>query len=772
VDSYAPARESAGTGTAGAGEAPPSFLTRWLPRWDRAARWWRAHDTLAYALWAMWCTLFAASAFYGYMLVQTKGVWSAPLDDVFIHFDYARSFARGYPLQWSEGNGYSSGNTSLTYPVVLAVGYWLGFRELNLMLWAAIVACLGIFLYLLCVGGLARLPARADEPGGHRPASRWLQFLIPPAILSMGALDWTLFSGMENAFHLGVWGLCLALALRYSQTCADRRAALCLTSPEDPPEQRAALTARHDKTARRLAWTTGIVGAVLVATRPESGVNVAIFGAWCAWHGHRSGAARGLRGILRNLVAVGLPGVLLLLAHGCANYAFTGEWSANGAIAKLFINNPFMSSSDMWERYLSLLGYIIPRLTHHHFADQIPFGWLIPVVALFPLLSRRLRPAALMMWAHIVFWMLIVGMNNQLRWHNERYAMPAVAWLLVLAALGVGVLASRVASSRFKWLRVSWPARALAAVAIVAVYWTMQAPRMKDQIWFFGRASRNILDQHVTAGLVLKKLGVSRVLVGDAGALIYMSDRPGLDLIGLGGYHAFPFARSTIHGLGATIELIERMPRAERPDVMAIYPSWWGDLPTYFGRYLTAVPVRGNVICGGAEKVLYSANWSTLDREGRPRSLRAGERIVDALDVGDLLSERQHGYNLPADGVGFVRYRVLADPGDSRRDLFDAGRIVPGGTTERALFQAPQSSARLIVRLAPDHPIQTEVTIDGKSVGTLTAERRIGVWQEVDLRLPEGLSGQLEIGLTPGGGGAVHYHVWLVETTRTGTAQR
>ena len=717
----------------------------------------------------MWCTLFAASAFYGYMLVQTKGVWSAPLDDVFIHFDYARSFARGYPYQWSEGNGYSSGNTSLTYPLVLGVGYWLGFRELNLMLWAAIVACLGVYTFLLCVGWLARGPKVGAD---RQRAPRWLQFLVPPAVLSMGALDWTLFSGMENAFHLGVWGLCLALALRQAEVCWRSEPALGPASEAPPQRSGAAPSSLQATAARRLAWWTGMAGAVLVATRPESGICVAVFGGWCAWHGHRSGVARGFRGILRTLLAVGVPGVSVIIAHGLVNYALTGERSANGAIAKLFINNPFMSPSYMWDRYLSLLGYIIPRLTHHHFADQIPFGWLIPAVALVPLASRALRPAALMMWAQIVCWMLLVALNNQLRWHNERYAMPAVAWLMVLAAMGVGVIANRATTRANRLLRISWPLRALLALGIVGVYWTMQAPRMKDQIWFFGRASRNILDQHVTAGLVLKKLGVSRVLVGDAGALIYMSDRPGLDLIGLGGYHAFPFARATVHGLGATIELIERMPVSERPDHMAIYPSWWGDLPTYFGRYLTSVPVRGNVICGGAEKVLYSANWSTLDREGAPRSLRADERVVDEVDLGDLVSERQHHYNFPQPGVGFVRYHVLADPGDSRRDLFDAGRIIPAGYTERFRVTAPRTSARLIVRLAPEHSVETEVTVDGKLVGKLTAEPRIGVWQEVDLRLPEGPSGSFELGLTPRGGDAVHYHLWLVETARSGTASR
>jgi hypothetical protein len=77
-------------------------------------------DPVLYTLWAAIITLSSGRMFYGYMLKQTRGEWSAPLDDVFIHFDYARATAEGHPFEWVVGNGYSSGNTSLTYPFVLA----------------------------------------------------------------------------------------------------------------------------------------------------------------------------------------------------------------------------------------------------------------------------------------------------------------------------------------------------------------------------------------------------------------------------------------------------------------------------------------------------------------------------------------------------------------------------------------------------------------------------------------------------------------------------
>ncbi len=74
---------------------------------------------------------------------------SAPLDDVFIHFDYARATALGHPFEWTVGNGYSSGNTSLTYPFVLAFGWLVGFTGRSLMKWAAILAAVSVFGALL-----------------------------------------------------------------------------------------------------------------------------------------------------------------------------------------------------------------------------------------------------------------------------------------------------------------------------------------------------------------------------------------------------------------------------------------------------------------------------------------------------------------------------------------------------------------------------------------------------------------------------------------------
>src|SRR5690606_32498496 len=229
--------------------------------------------------------------------------------------------------------------------------------------------------------------------------------------------------------------------------------------------------------------------------------------------------------------------------------------------------------------------------THYHFSDVPALGWTVWILAGVGLLFRSTRRFAAVLWGSAILWTVVVSLNGQVRWQNERYSMPAVAWLLLAAGVGLAaLLAHGFAPGRAPLRRrlVSL----VPAVVLASTFAVHQAPRFRDQLWFFGRASRNIFDQQATAGWVLRKFDPppQRVLLGDAGAIPYTSDLPALDLIGLGGYQGLPFARATRLSAAAGIELIEHVPEATRPDFLALYPSWWGVVPMWFGRSLAEVP--------------------------------------------------------------------------------------------------------------------------------------------------------------------------------------
>lgn len=656
------------------------------------------------------------------------GPWSAPLDDVFIHFDFARATARGHPFEWSEGNGYSSGGTSLSYPFVLAVGHALGFVDLYLVQWAAIVAGISMLGLLLAVRGLfARLP-------------RWTTYLAPPFLFATGVLDWSLWSGMEVAFFLGVWGLMLALWLELMAACA-----------------------RSSRGSLAWAAALGVVGAVAVGTRPEAASAVAIFGLSAAVSAFRH---RGWRFVVGLLALVGAPGVVVIGLQAAVNLALTGDTAAAGAISKLEAHDPYRTSAEVLADWRFFFRYQVERITHYHLSDDASHGVIVWLLALIALIPRQTRSSALVLWIGAASWVGLVAFNGQVRWQNERYTMPALAWLLLAAALGAAALMSLPFGTqrRARALRLG----GVGVVALAAALFVKhEAARFREQVWFFGRASRNILEQHVRAGLLIRHAlepRPRRIGVGDAGAISYVADLPALDLIGLGGYGGLPFARAKRHGLGAVLELLEGMPAVERPDLYAIYPSWWDPFAIWFGQPLTEVPVRGNVICAGSAKVLYRPDYRLFEGSAEPGELREGERVLDAVDVADLLSEQAHEYRGSGPRAGHVDMKVLVHPARPERGLWDAGRLVARGATEQMVVRVPGGGRPFVLtlRAAPVQPLQLMVEVGGWA-GTLelSASDR---WQYPRLTVPAGAVEQEQVTVTlrADASDRVSYHLWIV----------
>src|SRR4029453_17573183 len=118
----------------------------------------------------------------------------------------------------------------------------------RIMQFAAVVACTCTFATLLASRRL------------FRELPKWTSYLGPPLFLSVGALDWSLMSGMEVAFFLSVWAL----------------AFVCWGDVER--ERAATLGAPW---ANVLAL--GLANGLLVATRPEAVVVAFVFAVAAAW---------------------------------------------------------------------------------------------------------------------------------------------------------------------------------------------------------------------------------------------------------------------------------------------------------------------------------------------------------------------------------------------------------------------------------------------------------------------------------------------------------
>jgi hypothetical protein len=668
----------------------------------------RALEPAAWLAFTIGLVLIAAASFLAPARARIDAaLWPAPLDDVYIHFGFARSAALGHPFEWIAGNGYSSGATSLTYPLVLAVGWLAGFRGPSL----------GAFATLVAIAALVDLARSLRALAGPRP--RWVAWLVPPLVLAVPVLDWSWFSGMETPLLGAVLGRALVAASR-----------ALVAAP--PGRARAQLRA-------------GLWLAVLVATRPET-IALALPLGLAIVHGARS---LGTAASLGRAVA---PPLAWLALQAAANRALTGEWGAAGAVRKLVVSSPFESPLEMAGEVLRNLA-VLRAQAFELALGGAAFAWIVPALGLAAVLDRRSRRLGVALLTGSALSLVLVCANATARFQNLRYAAPSLAMLLAAAALGLSALARR---GRL----LGALGAALGLVAVVA-----PAPEFSRQIRHFARASANIAEQQVRAAEAVRRRGARRVLVNDAGAIPYLSGIPAIDGLGLGGFRGLPFARASVHGVPAVVELLERLPDADRPDLLALYPGWWLGLADLFGRPVESFRIRDNVICGADEKVLYEADWSALGPPGPTRPDAA-----DELDVGDLVSEREHGYVLPSHG-GWIAGAVLRLPGgDVRR--FDAGRILPEGTRESFVAGpgATLAPASLVLRTDPGPPVRLRVgrERDGRSLGEVDVElpaRPEGAWFEHAVPLPDIAPGD-RVTIEAREGAWRGFHAWLVRSSR------
>ena len=695
-----------------------------MARWFYGSMRWQLYNAIAWA---------QAGEYDPARHPNLVGLWSAPLDDVFIHFDFARSAARGFPFQWIDGNGYSSGGTSLLYPFVLALGLLAGFHGLALMHWAAIIAVVSVTATLLSL-------RRAFE-GLPRLAS----YLLPFALMGVGALSWSLFSGMELALFLAIWSA-------------------AVLAEDDLVRQLGSSNENQTRGLVRLA----ILNLAIIATRPEAISTVAVLCLALTWHVLKK---RDRRSALLALIVTAGPAACLLIAQAIANRSLTGDFAAAGALVKLEIYSPHIQLAEAFKSYIFFLKYQVLRVTDWHFSDVPHLGWVVWIFAAVALIPKSTRNWAALLWASLLAWIATVALNGQVRWQNERYTMPAVAFLLIAAALGAGFLLALP----FQVKKSSRPTAFIAFVAAAAMlvaYTNSQARCTARQVWFFGRASRNIFDQQLQVGHRLGHLlnpTPHRIAMGDAGAIPYAADMPGLDLIGLGGTDRLPFARAAGWGIGATLELIQRMSREDRPDVLAIYPGWWQELPLWFADGIidrATVTARGNVICGGPTKVTYHADFSSLDDAETPLSMKPDEHVAAALDFGDIVSERAHDYRISKPWFSYVGMKKLPDPRNLNRDIWDASRIVDPALEQSFTLVNLKAGqpVRLLFRVAPSGPSQVRVAIDAKSIGDLVFPSS-DTWEEISITVPaKQVSSSIRVLLTTTSPSAAEiFHLWAVQ---------
>lgn len=575
------------------------------------------------------------------VLEKTHGNPTAPLDDAYIHLQFARSFAEGTPLVYSPGGPAVAGATSFLWPLLLGVGYALGLRG-QALIWEA--WALG-FIAL----GLLAAEARRAALGLTGPLTAAGAAAL---VFAFGANTWFAASGME------------VVPLAWLMLRSVRRAA---EWHELPPSLR--LQSRLVELCV-LAWAAPLM-------RPE-GALVSVLIALVAGLTQR-GRAR----------ARALIPLLGATAPALLNRALAGDFASTTARSKWLLLNPYSTPSSLANALADYLHTLVTTLLNGEVWSAVflprgsaPFA-LAALLALPVLAYRRglwVRGALL---TALALGICFPGSYDCPLCNRLRYLWPFFpAWFVGAACLAE--LVSEPLARRARELAAVGPALLGALAGGLASY----LPFALDDL---GTSAAAIGEQQVKLGTWARDSLPAKARIGlnDAGAITYFSERRTFDIVGL---ITPDEARYWTAGPGSRFEHYERLGVSRLPTHFIVYPEWFA-LDDLLGTPLFERAVYGATILGGERMVAYEADYSGLGSAELPDpALLDGRTLVDRLDVADLESESAHAYEL---AQATQRENYLARSG-GRLDAGRAGR-------KRDRFQlALEPGGRLVLRVAAD----------------------------------------------------------------------
>lgn len=638
------------------------------------------------------------------ILAETGGIPAAALDDSYIHFQFARSFASGSPFTYSPSDAPVPGATSVLWPLLLALPYALGANG-HAIVWFA-------WFYGFVSLGLLAWEARRMAERLCSPLTAWGAALL---VCAFGPNTWFAASGME------------VVPLAWLLLRSARRAAEWWEEGDEggrsSPGRRRELVA--------LAFLSPLM-------RPEGMLGTLFVTA--ALLARPRGASR---------FRAALP-ALGLFAPAILNFVFTREFATTTAEAKWLPLRSYATAASLLESLYDYATLLLGTLLNGKVWSALFLPEGSAPIALLSLVAILVQGARRRLFARTAFLLvlalgiLIPGTFDCPLCNRLRYLWPFFpAWLV-----GAAVLAELL-GERFRSV-----GGAEVGPMICGIFAGWLGSLVHYSIDDVAESANAILNQQVSLGLWAREElpEATRIGVNDAGAIAYFSRHDTFDIVGL---TTRGEARYWTAGAGSRFEHYERLGAARLPSHFIVYPEWFA-LDPLLGEELTARYVPGATILGGARMSAHVADYSSLGSGERPdQALTDGRKVLDRLDVADLESEASHEYELfDATQVGNV---LISEPEDG-----ELGRVrrLDGARTSRRRDRfrlAVEPGGALLLRVSADSPLTLEVSVGTRNFSLAVPASR---WHEARLELPSDLPrgiARVSVSSPEGEFAALHY---------------
>ena len=683
-----------------------------------------------------WVILMGMAIALGYFLTMLKAAEMravAPLDDAYIHFQYAKQIALGQPWQYNSGYPISTGATSLIYPFLLAVAYWLGFREDGIVWPAMLIGATSLVISAVLIYKITFNLNRSEE---RLPAlwQRRIALITSLLFLFTGAIPWSYLNGMET----GLFTLFILAAFHSFVTERPGRTALFLT--------------------------------LSALARPEG-----IFLAGIAW---LISAGQLITDRQQYKRQFGLMTIAMLLSSTpyLVNIVLTGTPVATGAQAKSWLGNVPFVLSDLLISMGRMAVLILERMTFGFLASRswpvVPGVLLLAMVGAISLWKRKYRWTVLLAGGWFIAGTLLAATLITALWQIGRYQVPFLAILVPFVGVGFGVL---LISVRPRWRKglafgfLLWAVLVIISSAeAVRAYYDAVASTYGQQIALADTISRQLPDD-------------SLVAVHDAGAIKYLGNRNIYDMIGLTTQGT---ADAWRHGSGAIFELM--MEASHRPTHFATYPDV-ATIPYFaetslFGRQLFVTEPYGSRTANSAGPVqaLYETEWEPAENKDQPqqsdiRALLTDMVQVASIDLADLIDEEKKNmsWTIGRTQPGFpTEVRQFTFRADSQHELLDGGRLI-SGQMAFPVSASPNEDLTLVARLHPHEAGAMAVKVNGRDAGLWRYPAAPGHWLETTYSINRDLIDddllEIELQYVDEEGTALPigvYHMWAYQGPR------
>lgn len=503
--------------------------------------------------------------YLSFEFIFTDGQMGVPLDDTWIHFQFADNFSKGYFFQYNPGEP-TAGTTSPLYVVVLGSAGLItnNFIFASIFLSALFQILTVIYVYRISFLVFSQKDSPSNETGFVN--AKFVSMIVAMLTIFSGRLVWSALSGMETTMFTF---FCVAGIYYHSKN---------LTSK-----------------------TFGILPAVLftlaAVTRPEGVLLYLIYFSDAVANFIKD---KDVKPIILKLILAILVFLVLTLPYFVFSYTISGN----------FLPNTFRGQGGGFS--------IIPDFNYlriaviYFFRDNFVTAVLYLSGMIFYFLNFRKYFGKFRLVNVMFLWIVMLPLAFSIfipNWrHHVRYLIPLIPFINLIS---IYILFSFLKLPLMSGLRNFISNRKYAFNLIVCVsfvYFIVYAVAL-------GKNTANINDQQVKlAHWVIDNTGKDETIaLNDIGAITFLSKRKIIDMAGL----VTPeFLKFRTYTLSDNLDSMNYILKKNNVSYIIIYDDWFKEFLNKYRNNLTFVTsavLEDNTICGGTEMKVYKTNFRKND---------------------------------------------------------------------------------------------------------------------------------------------------------------